>query len=241
MASIRMVLAGASLMAFGFAFADAKPAHPANKNAKTGVASPQEPKRGNESQKVSTRTGTVSGRMQVEEPKAAVPMGAAEESRDWQNHHARGLTEAQKQAFRGRKEKMEGMIAVIKEKRKALRDAKPEERAMIARELHSFILEKDSEAANSGVSSTSATAASIAGSTAAAQANPSTKEATKEATKETNRAATSRTGVDAQGNEHNASPSSQADAAKTEADDAIKAEAAEKLRKRLESSHQKKE
>ncbi|HKP95706.1 MAG TPA: hypothetical protein VJ385_08110 [Fibrobacteria bacterium] len=83
------------------------------------------------------------GKMQVEEPKAAAPLGSARESKAWQKNHARGLTEAQRQAFRDRKEKMEGMIAVIKEKRMALASAKPEERAAIARELHTLMLEKD--------------------------------------------------------------------------------------------------
>jgi hypothetical protein len=86
-----------------------------------------------------------SGRMQVEEPAAAQP--AANASKDWQKSHPKGLTDAQKTAFRERKEKMEGMITLIKAKRQALRDAKPEERAAIARELHVLILEKDGEPA----------------------------------------------------------------------------------------------
>jgi hypothetical protein len=88
------------------------------------------------------------GRMQVEEPKADAAAPDAKASKTWQKTHAKGgLTEAQKQAFRDRKEKMEGMIAVIKAKRKALHDAKPEERAALARELHSLILERDSDPA----------------------------------------------------------------------------------------------
>jgi hypothetical protein len=84
------------------------------------------------------------GRMQVEEPAAAAQPGASA-SKAWQKSHSKGLTEAQKTAFRERKEKMEGMITLIKAKRQALRDAKPEERAAIARELHVLILEKDGE------------------------------------------------------------------------------------------------
>jgi hypothetical protein len=83
------------------------------------------------------------GRMQVEEPASAASAPDAKASKAWQKSHAKGLTEAQKAAFRERKEKMEGLIALIKAKRKALRDAKPEERAALARELHSLILEKD--------------------------------------------------------------------------------------------------
>jgi hypothetical protein len=85
------------------------------------------------------------GRMQVEEPSTAASDPDARDSKAWQKSHAKGLTDAQKAAFRERKEKMEGMIALIKAKRKALRDAKPGERAALARELHSLILEKDSD------------------------------------------------------------------------------------------------
>lgn len=85
------------------------------------------------------------GRMQVEEPAAAASNPDARDSKAWQKIHAKGLTDAQKAAFRERKEKMEGMIALIKAKRKALQDAKPEERAALARELHSLILEKDTD------------------------------------------------------------------------------------------------
>ncbi len=85
------------------------------------------------------------GRMQVEEPSSAASDPDARDSKAWQKSHAKGLTDAQKTAFRERKEKMEGMIALIKAKRKALRDAKPGERAALARELHSLILEKDSD------------------------------------------------------------------------------------------------
>lgn len=83
------------------------------------------------------------GRMQVEEPTTAARDTNAQTSKAWQKSHAKGLTDAQKAAFRERKEKMEGMVSLIKAKRKALQDAKPEERAALARELHSLILEKD--------------------------------------------------------------------------------------------------
>jgi hypothetical protein len=86
--------------------------------------------------------------MQVEEPASAASSPDAKASKAWQKSHAKGLTEAQKAAFRERKEKMEGLIALIKAKRKALRDAKPEERAALARELHSLILEKDPDPAD---------------------------------------------------------------------------------------------
>jgi hypothetical protein len=85
------------------------------------------------------------GRMQVEEPASAAANTDQRDSKAWQKSHAKGLTEAQKAAFRERKDKMEGMIALIKAKRKALQEAKPQERAALARELHSLILEKDSD------------------------------------------------------------------------------------------------
>jgi hypothetical protein len=98
-------------------------------------------------------------RMQVEEPKAS-PAGTASKGQPKakQSARARALTESQKQAFRERKEKMEGMIAVIKQKREAMAMAKPEERAAIAHELHNLMLEKDPGAENP-----MATAARVAG------------------------------------------------------------------------------
>jgi hypothetical protein len=85
------------------------------------------------------------GRMQVDEPASATDNPDQRDSKAWQKSHAKGLTEEQKAAFRERKDKMEGMIALIKAKRKALQEAKPEERAALARELHSLILEKDTD------------------------------------------------------------------------------------------------
>jgi hypothetical protein len=225
MATVRMILAGAGLMACGFAFAEnaasvdadppaktatakAKPATTAKKQAKAADFS-GEPhsvkasKAASEAKKASTRAG--SGRMQVEEPNAAVSMGTAKESRNWQKTHARGLTEVQKQAFRERKEKMEGLIAVIKEKRKALRDAKPEERAVLARELHSLILEKDLEKD--------------------LEKNPDPASAA---------ASTARVGAEAKASDHPTRPSAQADAVKPNADAAKKTEAAEQRRQRIE-------
>ena len=100
-----------------------------------------------------------SGRMQVEEPKASAPISDARASKAWQKTHAKGLTEEQKQAFKDRKEGMETLIAVIKAKRKALHDAKPEERAAITRELHSLILEKDEGGAVTAAARVEASAA----------------------------------------------------------------------------------
>jgi hypothetical protein len=150
MATVRIALALAGLLGIGTIFADgnvsaskAKPAAAAKADSKSSSKSAKASDR-----KEAGKERAVPGRMQVEEPDAAAfpkaPASAARESKAWQKSHARGgLTEAQKQAFRERKEKMEGWIAVIKEKRRALAAAKPEERAAIARELHALMLEKD--------------------------------------------------------------------------------------------------
>ncbi|MDQ3000659.1 MAG: hypothetical protein M3Y08_05305 [Fibrobacterota bacterium] len=148
MATIRIKLAGVWLLAGGLAFAaggptsaeEVKPAMASKASKKGAKASATKTK-----PKPSTvKAAPGPGRMQVDEPKTAAPMGMARESKAWQKKNAaRGLTDKQKQAFRERKQKMEGMIAVIKEKRLAMRDAKPEERAALARELHNLILEKD--------------------------------------------------------------------------------------------------
>jgi hypothetical protein len=112
----------------------------AKKGSKASIAA----KSGRKNKPSSVKAAPGPGRMQVDEPKTAAPMGTARESKAWQKKNAaRGLTDNQKQAFRERKEKMEGMISVIKEKRMAMKDAKPEDRAALARELHSLILEKD--------------------------------------------------------------------------------------------------
>jgi hypothetical protein len=100
------------------------------------------------------------GQMQVEEPSlAAVPAPERDAKiSKAQRNRARGLTAEQKQAFRERKEKMQEMITLITEKRRALQAAKPEERAALARELHSLILEKDPDA---GVSTATASTARV--------------------------------------------------------------------------------
>jgi hypothetical protein len=111
------------------------------------------------------------GRMQVEVPKATAPRSDASDSKAWQKTHAKGLTEDQKKAFRDRKEGMETLITVIKAKRKALHEAKPEDRAALARELHSLILEKDGVGATA-VARVEVPAAKDANSVQAAQTVP---------------------------------------------------------------------
>lgn len=99
-----------------------------------------QPAAASEAPAVSRAETTSSDRMQVEEPEPGAT--GTDVSKAWQKNHAKGLTDAQKAAFRERKEKMEGLIAVIKAKRQAMHDANPEERAVLARELHSLILDK---------------------------------------------------------------------------------------------------
>ncbi|GEM_PF-5178870 len=175
MCTVRKTLAGAAFLgsvASGLAFADGGAStitdastsatsaavtgqvKPAAAHASKSVKKPVKAVASKNAPNVKAAPGP--GRMQVEEPKSSAPMGSAKESKAWQKNHARGLTEDQKKAFRERKEKMEAMITVIKEKRKAMRDAKPEERAALARELHSLILEKDPAA---GTGTTGVTAA----------------------------------------------------------------------------------
>ncbi len=210
MATVRMTLAAAGLLvcgACGLAFANGTPDAnaPVGSKASKASAAPKAASGGKTS---------VSGRMQVEEPKAAAPMSPARESKAWQKSHSRGLTDAQKKAFRERKESMEGMIAVIKEKRKALRDAKPEERAALARELHSLILEKD-PAAISPASPASTVSSS-------ARVGPAASEIPRNADKPVSEA-------------KNSGQASQRDSKREEAKKAEAEEAAEYRRKRIEA------
>lgn len=166
MATVRMTLAAAGLMVCGLAFANGmaaatgvpaasavtvaepdSPIAPSVSKSKTakakaapaGVGTKKSAKASTAIKPASRTRSPGSGRMQVEEPKSAAPMSPGRESKAWQKNHSRGLTDAQKKAFRERKENMEGMIAVIKEKRKALRDAKPEERAALALDRKSVV------------------------------------------------------------------------------------------------------
>jgi len=87
------------------------------------------------------------GQMQVEEPSVGASanppiLHSAKISKE-QRAPARGLSADQKQAFHDRKEKMQRMITLITEKRRALQAAKPEERAALALELHRMILDRD--------------------------------------------------------------------------------------------------
>jgi hypothetical protein len=143
MATVKLTLGITGLLAWGLAWG-ASGTHQATGSAKAskpGKASAKAAKA--PAATTSDKTTSGSGKMQVEEPELSAPLKSARESKAWQKSHSRGLTEAQKAAFRERKEKMEGLITLIKEKRKALAAAKPEDRAAIARELHTLMLDKD--------------------------------------------------------------------------------------------------
>lgn len=89
------------------------------------------------------------GPMQVEEPQpgeSRPPIRPEEEQASWKDRKSAGLTPAQKEALRNRRETMEDMILLIRQKRCALREARPEDRQALARELHTLILEKAEEA-----------------------------------------------------------------------------------------------
>ncbi|MEO7424483.1 MAG: hypothetical protein ABI036_04800 [Fibrobacteria bacterium] len=155
MATVRKALSIAGFLILGLAHAtppDTAAARPETKAAR--IVKPGDMKNAAGNQAVVAEAGSAKlrpapVRMQVEEPRAA-PAGTASkvQPKAKQSGRTRALTESQKQAFRDRKEKMEGMIAVIKQKREAMAAAKPEDRAAIAHELHTLMLEKDPVAAN---------------------------------------------------------------------------------------------
>lgn len=92
------------------------------------------------------------GPMQVEEPELKGPKPPIQPEKDqasWKDKKSASLTPAQKQALQVRQETMKDMVALIKQKRRALKDARPEDREALALELHNLILEK-SQIANSG-------------------------------------------------------------------------------------------
>lgn len=92
------------------------------------------------------------GPMQVEEPELKGPKPPIQPEKDqasWKDKRSASLTPTQKAAHQARQETMKDMVALIKQKRRALKDARPEDREALALELHNLILEK-SQIANSG-------------------------------------------------------------------------------------------
>ncbi len=95
--------------------------------------------------KVTSKIKASKAPMKVEEPSEKAISSHSAKNVKLERNRVRGLSSEQKKAFRERKEKMQQMVTVITEKRRALQAAKPEERAALARELHSLILERDPE------------------------------------------------------------------------------------------------
>ncbi len=135
---LKPILVWAALLAGGSAYAAGQELYAA---AKSGAYAPY----GIPASKAySDPVSGLAGPMQVEEPISAPSLN----DKITDPHiRAKGLSERQKEAFRKRKEKMQEMMALIKAKRSALQNAKPEERAALARELHNLILEKNPEVA----------------------------------------------------------------------------------------------
>jgi hypothetical protein len=92
------------------------------------------------------------GPMQVEEPvsKAAQPPIQPEKDQaGWKAGKSASLTASQKAALKARQETMKDMVALIQQKRRAIKEARPEERQALALELHNLILEQ-TQAADRG-------------------------------------------------------------------------------------------
>lgn len=85
------------------------------------------------------------GPMQVEEPslnQAAPPIQPEKDKASWKNKKSATLTPEQQAALKNRRETMKDMLTLIQQKRRALLEARPEDREALARELHNLILEK---------------------------------------------------------------------------------------------------
>lgn len=85
------------------------------------------------------------GPMQVEEPSVGggrPPIQPEKDQESWTARKNASLTPAQQAALKARQETMKDMMALIQQKRRALRDARPEDREALAQELHNLIIEK---------------------------------------------------------------------------------------------------
>lgn len=85
------------------------------------------------------------GPMQVEEPglgESNPPIEPEKDQAAWKERKNASLTPDQKAALKNRQQTMKDMMLLIQQKRRALRDARPEDRQALARELHNLILEK---------------------------------------------------------------------------------------------------
>ena len=85
------------------------------------------------------------GPMQVEEPdlsESKPPIQPEKDQAGWKAKNSALLTPDQQAALKSRQETMKDMMILIQQKRRALREARPEDREVLARELHNLILEK---------------------------------------------------------------------------------------------------
>jgi len=89
------------------------------------------------------------GPMQVEEPGLSgsnPPIEPEKDQASWKEKKNASLTPDQKAALKNRQQTMKDMMILIQQKRRALREARPEDRRALAQELHNLILEKAQEA-----------------------------------------------------------------------------------------------
>lgn len=85
------------------------------------------------------------GPMQVEEPDAQAaqpPIQPDQDREGWKSRKNATLTASQQAALKSRQQTMKDMMALIQQKRLAIRDARPEDRQALAQELHHLILEQ---------------------------------------------------------------------------------------------------
>lgn len=85
------------------------------------------------------------GPMQVEEPAvrgAQPPIQPEKEQASWKARKKAGLTPDQQASLKARQQTMKDMMVLIQQKRRALQEARPEDRQALAAELHGLIIEK---------------------------------------------------------------------------------------------------
>jgi len=85
------------------------------------------------------------GPMQVEEPAAQAaqpPIQPDQEMEGWMTSRNATLSASQQAALKARQDTMKDMMALIQQKRRAIREARPEDRQALAQELHQIILDQ---------------------------------------------------------------------------------------------------
>ena len=119
---------------------------------------------------VKTNSRAVTGPMRVDEPSNNPAKKTEFKISKAQRERLRDLTFEQKLAFRLHQEKMQAMIGVITEKRRILQAAKPRERAALAMELHTFILDRESGGRSAAVPARVSSPTATVGATVPAEA-----------------------------------------------------------------------